>query len=62
MTKPAKKRKGSAVQATHSVMHDIVGLGNKPINALHVKKHKKKRQFWHWRLHISSACSVSRKF
>jgi hypothetical protein len=43
MTKPAKKRKGDAVQVAYSVMEDVIGLSNKPIVAPPPKKPKKKR-------------------
>jgi hypothetical protein len=43
MTKPAKKRKGDAVQVAHSVMQDIIAISNRPVVALVPKKPKKKR-------------------
>jgi hypothetical protein len=42
MKKPAKKRKGDAVQVAHSVMQDIIAISNKPIVAPPSKPAKKK--------------------
>jgi len=43
MIKPAKKRKGDAVQVAYSVMQDVIALSNKPVVSPPVKKPKKKR-------------------
>jgi len=43
MIKPAKKRKGDAVQVAYSVMQAVTALSNKPIVAPPLKKPKKKR-------------------
>ncbi|HZM04356.1 MAG TPA: hypothetical protein VFC44_15245 [Candidatus Saccharimonadales bacterium] len=46
MIKPAKKRKGDAVQVAYSVMQDVIALSNKPVVASPLpppKKPKKKR-------------------
>jgi len=43
MIKPAKKRKGDANQAAHTIVQDVIALGAKPIVLPSVKKPKKKR-------------------
>jgi hypothetical protein len=41
MIKPAKKRKGDAIQVAHSVMQDVIALSNKPVIAPPIKKPKR---------------------
>jgi len=43
MIKPAKKRKGDAVQVAYNVMLDIIAISNKPVVAPPPAKKPKKK-------------------